>query len=473
MTEHFLGLRVSILLHSGMRLEGTVYQLEPTTQQMTLKEVTLYFFGLPPHSTPVYGVYGKDIKDLQLIPPTTDNTPTQQTTLDHSVLDPLNTPTENKPTSRSNSYRNKKKTTRRKNVSDGWADEDVSIFKEEEFDFQKNLDMFDKAKVFAEIRESDETAPEELLVTLNRLPQKNKVNLLPRENVLEPQRFEPEDAGDESDDDSQTPDEYLRKVKKRSKPLTKIVTTKNQTPCVLVSPLQMAHVEHECTRISSHYEELALENGGRGSAVLILQQLGQMDVISPSIAIIVGNNKNGALGLVIACHLVNHGCTVTVCIASMRENLCQAIVDYETKAIKMGARVLYTTEELEEHDLVVDSILGSDEKLVDVQDKMTYHIICNAIQWANYSCKSIISIDFPSGVDASTGIPYNPECYIRPQRTICLGAPKTGCRSIQITGELYLVDIGIPKLCWKKIGIKGNVVPWGADFVVGLEYDAT
>jgi hypothetical protein len=39
-------------------------------------------------------------------------------------------------------------------VSDGWAGEDVNIFREEEFDFQKNLDMFDKAKVFAEIRVS-------------------------------------------------------------------------------------------------------------------------------------------------------------------------------------------------------------------------------------------------------------------------------------------------------------------------------
>jgi hypothetical protein len=37
-------------------------------------------------------------------------------------------------------------------ANDGWAGEDVNIFREEEFDFQKNLDMFDKAKVFAEIR---------------------------------------------------------------------------------------------------------------------------------------------------------------------------------------------------------------------------------------------------------------------------------------------------------------------------------
>lgn len=36
--------------------------------------------------------------------------------------------------------------------NEGWAGEDVNIFKEQEFDFQKNLDMFDKAKEFAKIR---------------------------------------------------------------------------------------------------------------------------------------------------------------------------------------------------------------------------------------------------------------------------------------------------------------------------------
>lgn len=41
---------------------------------------------------------------------------------------------------------------KRNTATNGWAGEDVNIFKEEEFDFQKNLDMFDKAKVFAEIR---------------------------------------------------------------------------------------------------------------------------------------------------------------------------------------------------------------------------------------------------------------------------------------------------------------------------------
>jgi flagellar basal body rod protein FlgB len=45
-----------------------------------------------------------------------------------------------------------KQHTKHQRQSTDWANEDVNRFKEEEFDFQANLDMFDKAKVFAEIQ---------------------------------------------------------------------------------------------------------------------------------------------------------------------------------------------------------------------------------------------------------------------------------------------------------------------------------
>lgn len=38
MTDAFVGLKVSVLLHSGVKLEGTVSQVEASTHQMTLKD---------------------------------------------------------------------------------------------------------------------------------------------------------------------------------------------------------------------------------------------------------------------------------------------------------------------------------------------------------------------------------------------------------------------------------------------------
>lgn len=38
MAEAFLGLKISVLLHTGLKVEGVVSHLEPSTQQMTLKD---------------------------------------------------------------------------------------------------------------------------------------------------------------------------------------------------------------------------------------------------------------------------------------------------------------------------------------------------------------------------------------------------------------------------------------------------
>jgi enhancer of mRNA-decapping protein 3 len=65
---------------------------------------------------------------------------------------------------------------------DGWATEDVNEFKETEFNFQENLDRFDKKSVFRQLKAEDNTANEDLLVTHNRI----RKNYRHDENVLEP-----------------------------------------------------------------------------------------------------------------------------------------------------------------------------------------------------------------------------------------------------------------------------------------------
>lgn len=233
----------------------------------------------------------------------------------------------------------------------------------------------------------------------------------------------------------------------------------------------MAHVEHECTKASPSFDELAIENAGRGTALLLLQLLGQMDVVSPSIIILAGNNKNGCIGLIAARHLINHGCLVTVCISAHEQTLTANMKRHEAMTKKFGVIILYDTNDLGEADLIVDAILGSQDKLIDIQDRYVFDIMCKTIDWVNQQSKPVLSVDFPSGVDASTGVPHS-DHIIRPKWTICLGAPKTGCKSLHVTGELFLVDVGIPRLCWKRVGIKGNTIPWGADFLVALEYDS-
>ena len=158
-----------------------------------------------------------------------------------------------------------------------------------------------------------------------------------------------------------------------------------------------------------------------------------------------------------------------------------------------------TNKELEgwKADLIVDAMIGSqqlqtEEEDQDEEDKEATETLREMIQWASRQSAPVLSIDFPSAMRGPNGRPlfiYEAQTHtqilyfkswnltdfyildvIHPQWTVCLGAPKSGCIAQEVTGELYMADIGIPKICWKRAGVKGWTAPWGADFLVALEY---
>ncbi|KAI8328409.1 YjeF N-terminal domain-containing protein [Blakeslea trispora] len=262
--------------------------------------------------------------------------------------------------------------------------------------------------------------------------------------------------GDESDTDSQTPEKYTKR-QVFQKPLiktTRRILTTAGVICPTLTPLQMAQVESEGCQVSSMFEGLSLEGAGRGTALLVLQLLSNKH---RSVTILAGHGKKGAIGLVAARHLVHRGCAVTVCMPQQEQKALELVK-------QLGVTVCHDLATLRKRpgELMVDGLVGIDEPQTN---KDLYPLI----DWAKRQT-NILSIDFPTGVNADTGHAYSSHA-IRPRYTLCLNAPKTGCRSPEITGDLYLIDTGLPRLCWKRVGIKGNTIPWGADFLVALRYD--
>ncbi|KAG1474701.1 hypothetical protein G6F56_000190 [Rhizopus delemar] len=453
MAERFLGLKVSVLLHSGAKIEGVFCSIEPNTQQLTLRDVTLYFFGQPPHHAPIHGIYGKDIKDLH-----TD--PLQQAEQSQEALLPVNKSV--------STFKNKKKKQQyqqhqqqqqqqhqhsprnnRKNTSESWANKDVSSYREEEFDFQKNLNMFDKAKVFAEIRESDKTSQDDLLVSFNRLPQRN---LLPTENVLDtPETIFP-----------------IRSTKKKSK----IQTTENHIDCPTLSVAVSSRIEQEYSKVSKQREGLIIQNSAKGATILATRLLRYIGT-STSIVVLAGNNKNGTVGLAMARMLASRGYSVTICLVCQPgENLRYLALLEENTLRNLGATIVDSPSSIQgDYDLVVDAILGPENKLMD--NLGAFHAITESINWANRQNKPVMSIDFPSGIDADTGTPQHPEYIIHPKWTISLGVPKIGCTSAKVTGELCLVDVGIPRYLLEQEGTDMKSVFSDSDVLVNLTYDTT
>ncbi len=77
------------------------------------------------------------------------------------------------------------------------------------------------------------------------------------------------------------------------------------------------------------------------------------------------------------------------------------------------------------------------------------------IRWANASRTPCLSLDVPSGVDATSGSVFSPA--IRAAATLTLALPKVGLGHPAVApyvGELYLADIGVPPELYESDGIR-------------------
>ncbi|KAA8912879.1 YjeF N-terminal domain-containing protein [Sphaerosporella brunnea] len=222
---------------------------------------------------------------------------------------------------------------------EGWATEDVTDFKQTEFDFQGNLDRFDKKTVFSQIKAEDTTADEARLVSFNRLPRREKVppkNYRNNENVLgnyangtaladrDGWKTPEFGAGEQQSEDTDSEDDVIRgrnvaaadsgRSSRRaisrqsiSNRLTRQLSTAGRVgstdnlqalssggsgimnksgkpsfrlapsnrPCPVVSPLQMLDVERIAEVELGLTDDMMTENAGRGIAQVAIQAFGK------------------------------------------------------------------------------------------------------------------------------------------------------------------------------------------------------
>jgi len=349
----------------------------------------------------------------------------------------------------------------------------------------------------------DSTAPESLLVNINRNPnyrtnhrngnysnQNSQSKLASHENVLEvstrKSKFYHTDEEDEAANDGEVDSDGSWKKKKKANGAVDHRKVKIRTltgvACPTVQPLQMVEVERIAALETGPNEDQMIENAGRSASMMCLQALGGSRRIQPNnhnaaplVVILAGNNKTGTYGLATARHLANHGCHVIVCVVGKEKDLLKSVAFQQKILLPTSGKIVKTVADLPQQftnpvDLIVDALLGYQFALRDVVDEHDKHLICDLMDWANTNKAPVLSLDMPSGVNGSTGTPVNSAHYIHPKWTLCLGAPKSGCKSRTVTGELFLADIGIPRVCWKRIGVKGWGMPWGSEYLIGLEY---
>lgn len=185
-----------------------------------------------------------------------------------------------------------------------------------------------------------------------------------------------------------------------------------------------------------------MENAGRSLATLATEMLGGAWSRS-EIVVVAGTGGNGGGGICAARHLANRGAAVTLCLAAPLR--LSAVTDWQYAFYRStGGRETTASNLPASPALIVDALIGYSLGGAPrgVFDAM--------IRWVNQSHARVLSLDVPSGLDATTGAA--PGSAVRAAATLTLALPKVGLTS-EHAGELWLADLGIPAETYRRVGI--------------------
>jgi len=183
-----------------------------------------------------------------------------------------------------------------------------------------------------------------------------------------------------------------------------------------------------------------MENAGRALAwhVRDVREGGRVVVVA-------GNGGNGGGGLACARHLANRDVPVEIRLDRPTAELTGAAAHQHRILDGMGVPSADGDERLSESDgaVVVDALVGYG------LDGSIRSPAKDYVDSMNRRSDPVVSLDVPSGIDATTGETLG--SAVRPDRTVTLALPKTGLTTV--SGELFLADIGIPKTVYERLDI--------------------
>ena len=177
-----------------------------------------------------------------------------------------------------------------------------------------------------------------------------------------------------------------------------------------------------------------MENAGRNLALNAVDMLGTH---AGEVAVMAGSGGNGGGGICGARHLHNRGFKVHILLDREPNALSGSALAQLRILDKAGLEIEKPDDAerfLKDAAIVIDALIGY--SLQGVPKGRT----ADLISLSNQNASKVLSLDLPSGMDATTG--ESPGLVIRSERTLTLALPKTGLRHLE--GELYLADIGIP-----------------------------
>jgi NAD(P)H-hydrate epimerase len=174
------------------------------------------------------------------------------------------------------------------------------------------------------------------------------------------------------------------------------------------------------------------------------------------VVILAGGGNKGGAGLCAARHLVNWGVAAEPVFGEIESEVSFATRRQLNTLRAIG--VVERDEEMSEIDLE-DRLAGS-ELIIDALigyglEGPPSGLAAALTELAVASGRPTLAVDVPTGVSATTGEVHSPA--IRATTTLILDLPKVGvleARCRPCVGELYLADLGIPRVIHERMGIR-------------------
>ncbi len=226
-----------------------------------------------------------------------------------------------------------------------------------------------------------------------------------------------------------------------------------------VNASQMQRLDREAIEDYGIAGLILMENAGTGVFEAI--QRHYPSELKKGTLIVAGPGNNGGDGFVVARKLHQKGYPLEVWILSSREKFKgDALVNLKIIE-KLDLTIRYildedvpsANKELNGFGLIIDAIFGTGLKR-PVEGR--FKAIIDAINEAQIATASV---DIPSGLSADTGLPLG--TAVKADLTITMALPKIGhilSPGAFYTGELEIVDIGIPVKAIKDADIKGELL---------------
>ena len=177
-----------------------------------------------------------------------------------------------------------------------------------------------------------------------------------------------------------------------------------------------------------------------------------------SVVVVAGNGGNGGGGLTCARHLANRDVPVRVVLDREPAELSGAAA-HQCRILEAVDIVLATDPEavsrFGEPTVLVDALIGYGVSGEVRPPAASY------VRELNAASGPVVSLDVPSGMDATTGDTHG--VRVHPDRTVTLALPKTGLDAVD--ARLHLADIGVPTAVYDRLDIEYESPFGDADWV--------